>query len=138
MKTNNPIFILSAERSNYNWFENNDRANDLFYRLEGLGLLVTAGVGSYEGTTEVNAIVVQRPGEDLRELLLNISSEYEQECILMREPSGSTYLINKDWKRDDYIGEFRQVPEPVAKMQKSWTRVNNSYYITRSFEGTKK
>lgn len=134
MNSNRREYIISAELSKRSWFVNNDLSMQLYYQLEALGLMVTGCQGFYEGVSELSVIVTELGHENLRELLLNIAQDYGQECILVKEPKGSTYLISNDWDKDTYIGEMRAVPEPVAKLQAGYTLVNNTYYITQSFE----
>jgi hypothetical protein len=121
------IFILSAERDDDSPRMNYVNTQDLARRLNALELLWMPVEGCYKGAHETSFMVIQRPGEQLQSSLWELSQDYNQESILVREPSGATTLVGSDWS--EYIGQWRPVPEPVAKMHDAWTKRNGQYYI---------
>ena len=132
MKNNNRVYIISAEVSGLSDLENAHRTDQLWGDIGALELKAKPSIGLYKGITEQSIVVVERSTDSLRDLLLSVSDEYSQECIMVREPSGSCYLLaNGD--SDLYIGEWREVPESIAKMATNSTMVDGKYYITSKF-----
>ena len=132
MRHNKRIFIISAEKSDAYDTENRRRMIELWHDIERLGLLAQPSMGSYEGVSEASIVITERDSDDLRELLLGLSKSYDQDCIMVREPSGSSYLISLGGA-DEYIGEWRLAPEVIAKQKQAYTLVDGNHYITSKF-----
>ena len=128
---------MSAERSELGWVQNWDRMKDLWNDIKRLELLAQPSTGSYEGISEESIVITERDSDDLRELLVGMACQYDQDCIMVREPSGSCFLLGASGlgsiSPDQYIGEWRQVPEVIAKQKQAYTLVDGNHYITSKF-----
>lgn len=132
MRYDNRIFIMSAEVFELDDQRNHRRTKELWDSMERLGLLAKPAEGCYKGYFESSIVITERDSDDLRALLMNLSRMFSQECIMVREPSGSCYLLS-DTFDDNYIGEWREVPASIAKMAMASTKIDDRHFITTKY-----
>tara|TARA_R110000822_G_scaffold223687_1_gene356824 strand:- start:405 stop:806 length:402 start_codon:yes stop_codon:yes gene_type:complete len=130
-KYDNRIYIMSAERAGLDSRVNYMRTYGLWEDITRMELIVRPSQGYYEGTLETSVVITERDTDNLREVLVELSKVYDQDCIMVREKSGACYLLGAG--KDEYIGEWRLVPKSVAMMVSSSTLVGGKHYITSKF-----
>lgn len=133
MKQLKRIFILSAELSEQNVSSNAMDMRALWNDIHKLELRAEPAKGYYKGIAENSIIVTENSTDNLKDTILNLAGDHHQDSIFMREPSGACYLVYLDDRRDEYIGEWQQVPEVIAKMRDASTEIDGNYYITHKF-----
>ena len=131
MKYDRRIYIMSAEIAEYPKSENRMRMSSLWQDVHRMELMAKPSVGSYKGQVEASMVITERPTDNLRELLMTLAETYDQECIMVREMSGACYLLGNG--KDEYIGEWKEVPDSIAYQSEAFTSVDGKNFITTKF-----
>lgn len=128
------IFI-SAEKSDLNPYENQDRTHFLLGWLHATGYNFKRVLGVYNGHHEQSFIIESTNDSDYLRLL-SMSKKLEQESILRLDNDNKAYLVFTNDLSVEPLGRMIKVNETVAKMQSNytWDKEANEYYVTNSFE----
>jgi hypothetical protein len=118
MNTFQPVAFLSAERSNLDRYENQDRTARLRNRLLQLGLGFEGVTGVYKGTKEVAFMVVTSDFDAMRKL----AAEFEQEAIMTSDANRMSTLHFASGEKME-LGKLRQIDKNDAVLLDNYTIV---------------
>ena len=127
MNTQTPSIIFSvwnaecsesANRDNVLWIKRQMNA-------EHIGFLI--GEGCYKGKREPCVIV--HDIESHLEFVQRFAAVFKQESILRIDANNQARLEKPDGTLIKGLGNFRAVPEQVARGRDAWTRLGDRFYI---------
>lgn len=125
MLERNSFVILSACKGDS---ETVDWENTLSLKraLEHMGFSFTQAQGKYKDTTEISLIVPVETKECV-DILLKMSMQYEQECILLvYGMSKESYLVGSGYQQS--IGYWTKMEGGNVWLDKAYTYCNEIYY----------
>lgn len=122
--TNNPFFIISAERANCTDVVNNARTSALEDDLKHSGYKFDQIAGCYKGSLETSFIVYT----DSIVLALDLTARYQQDTVLVRTYDNKCSVLSK-YGDAEFIGYFEQVTEAIALQQDNYSIIDGLYWI---------
>lgn len=126
--------IMSAERSNLDEHENDNRTRFLLGWLHCKGYSFKKVVGSYEGSQEISFLIDVDANTNDVGLLINMGERLEQDSVLLIDDQNQATLVFCKDKSELNLGTMIEVSEQVAKNQSNftWDKELNKYYVTRT------
>ena len=124
------VMILSAQRTKYNYTDNQARNSNLRACLEDLNIKPHACVGVYEGGVEKSFLVLPKSREEFDTILDLAFKCFEQDSVLYRGTNGNTSLYTKTGAKIS-LGTLNEVPMVIARQCENYTVFNDKYYVTK-------
>ena len=133
MKLNRMLVVLSAERTELSAELNAERTCDLQGRLVQDNFSFDRAEGCYKGDKEVSFVVQV---ENFREvlMLLRMSHDYGQECIMLVDARNKAFLLFNDKRSMVGLGRLQEAfYEPLSEHVDAYTKVGDTYYYVYNF-----
>lgn len=130
MNIQQQIVLISAELSNEDSFFNSVRTERLINMVRDIGLNFGMVEGFYKGKAENTLLVVVNNQHDI-DTLLGFAKNFKQESILHSDSNRHSELIYIDGRANESLGRLIGTSELEAKKSDSYTKSNDSYYITK-------
>ena len=133
MKLNRMLVVLSAERTEMSAELNAERTGDLEGRLVADNFSYDKAEGCYKGDKEVSFVVQV---ENFREvlMLLRMSHDYQQECIMLVDARNKAFLLYNDKRSMVGLGRLQTSPcEPLSEYVDAYTKLGDTYYYVYNF-----
>lgn len=133
MRTQPITYIISAQLASLSEGVNKTRTDALRRELEDRGLNFKQVQGKYKDNEEDSFVVVQSGNNELRSLLEELASDFEQESILLIDANRAAWLLYSSGE-DEYIGKWEAATREIAQQQEGYTYcpVLNQHYIVRA------
>lgn len=130
MKMLNKI-ILSAERSDKNFTENNKATDALRNILDNMGLEFSVAIGTYKGSKEISFIVHNPTSEQAETLQKLAKDKFKQESIMQTDADGFADLIYTESGYREPAGFMMQVSRSEALKQDAYTHIGGEYFVAK-------
>jgi len=126
-----PVYILSGAVAIDTAASAIDHTATLADKLRALGYAVGDCWGCYKKRKEPALVVVdETPGNDQCEKdVLRLARQYGQESVLAIDATRHASLIYCEDEKRESLGEWRAVPQSVAKARDAYTRRAGVYYV---------
>lgn len=129
MKSNIKAYFISAFRPENDFSKNVNNSNKLYHSLVDQQLAPTDCIGNYNGITELSYMIVA--DSTYEALLLDLASQFKQECILVVHDDNRAEFVYCDGKRE-YMGWMREIKDNEKLSDyKGYSFVNDKYYTIK-------
>lgn len=122
------MVFVSAFKSTNTLQQNYDAQFSLISRVSKRDMAYQHCCGVYKGTSEYSLGITCNSPWSVGMLYDWAKNVYDQECILLREPDGSCWLLSNSSSHGDYIGQWSEISANQASRLDAYTAFGRRYF----------